>query len=203
MSCYPYRRRRLPRRYVSPYALRRRGGADPRAVAVAAGAVAVLVLMHAHPLTGHAPGRHAAPKTRRNVPASPSRAAREAVAYAESKVTHVPYVWGGTTDAGMDCSGLVMTAWAAAGVSIQRTSQEQWATEQRVSSPRPGDLVFFAGSDGTPTSPGHVGIVVDPARHLMVDAYATGTWVRYDTYGPGESAPGLDPVVGFTDPGGA
>jgi hypothetical protein len=112
----------------------------------------------------------------------------------------VPYRWGGTTQAGFDCSGLVQAAYASAGVGIQRTSQEQWASEQHVSDPVAGDLVFFAGADGTPSSPGHVGIVVNPARHLMIDAYAAGTDVRYDTYGLPSSAGGLSPVVGFTDP---
>jgi cell wall-associated NlpC family hydrolase len=96
-----------------------------------------------------------------------------------------------------------MEAYASAGITIERTSEEQWASETHVSSPAPGDLVFFAGADGTPSSPGHVGIVTDPARHVMIDAYAAGTYVRYDTYGLPSSAPGLSAPVGFTDPGGS
>jgi cell wall-associated NlpC family hydrolase len=191
-------------RYRHPYRLHR-GGVNPRTIAVAAGAVAVLAWMQAHPGTGHAGesaagigGRHAT----KPHPASPSRAARIAVAYAESKVGRVPYVWGGVTNGGMDCSGLTWNAWGDAGVHIARTSQDQWATEHRVSSPAAGDLVFFPGVDGTPSAPGHVGIVTDPARHRMVDAYGAGTLVRYDTYGSDASAPGLSAVVGFTDPAG-
>jgi cell wall-associated NlpC family hydrolase len=135
--------------------------------------------------------------------AAPDHAAAQVLAYARARVDRVPYVFGGTTDAGIDCSGLTMDAWASAGVTIKRTSQAQWASERHVSSPGPGNLVFFAGADGTRSSPGHVGIVVDPARHLMIDAYATGTDVRYDTYGLASSAPGLGDPVGFTDPGGA
>ena len=48
---------------------------------------------------------------------------------------------------------------------------------------RPGDLVFFAGADGTPTAPGHVGIVVNPATHTMIDAYATGDDVEAKSKG--------------------
>jgi cell wall-associated NlpC family hydrolase len=115
------------------------------------------------------------------------------------------YTWGGTgpCSAGYDCSGLAMEGWAAAGVTIARTSQEQWAAGPQVpaSKVRPADEVFFPGGDGTWSAPGHVGIVVDPAKHLMINAYARGTPVRYATYGPG-AAPGsgLDQVVGFTDP---
>jgi cell wall-associated NlpC family hydrolase len=128
------------------------------------------------------------------------------IAFARTQVDdRVPYAWGGTTTAGFDCSGLAQAAYAAAGVSIERTSQDQWASERHVpgGEEEPGDLVFFAGSDGTPSSPGHVGIVTDPASHTMIDAYATGSPVEYDTYGLPSSAPGLTVVVGFTDPGGA
>jgi cell wall-associated NlpC family hydrolase len=67
-----------------------------------------------------------------------------------------PYLWGGTGPDAFDCSGLVMMAYRAAGINIARTSQAQWATETRIpaSQVQPGDLVFFAGSDGTVTNPG-------------------------------------------------
>ena len=57
-----------------------------------------------------------------------------------------------------------MQAYAAAGISIARTSQDQWAWGPQVSTPEPGDLVFFAGADGTVTSPGHVGDRDRPAH---------------------------------------
>ena len=136
-------------------------------------------------------------------PAAVSGAAAQAVAYAEARVGWVPYVYGGATDAGLDCSALVMNAWASAGITIARTSEDQWATERHVTAPEAGDDVFFAGADGTAADPGHVGIVTDPAEHRMVDAYGSGTDVRYDTYGLPSSAPGLSDPVGFTDPGGA
>ena len=95
-----------------------------------------------------------------------------------------------------------MRAYASAGVSIARTSQAQWATEPHVSDPASGDLVFFAGADGTASAPGHVGLVVDPSRDLMIDAYAPGVPIHEETYGQPGSAPGLQDPVGFTDPSG-
>ena len=70
-----------------------------------------------------------------------------------------------------DCSGLAMMASRAAGITIPRTSQAQWAygTQTLASQAQPGDLVFFAGSDGTPAAPGHVGIVLNPAAHTHHD----------------------------------
>ena len=109
-----------------------------------------------------------------------------------------PYLWGGTGPDAFDCSGLVMMAYRAAGVSIARTSQAQWATGRHVSSPAPGDLVFFAGADGTPTAPGHVGLVIGKGK--MIEAYATGFPVRISTFGTANSPPGLARIVGFTRP---
>lgn len=125
-----------------------------------------------------------------------------AIAY-EKKQIGCPYVYGGTgpCGAGYDCSGLVMMAYGLP--SSDRTSQDQWANLPHVSSPARGDLVFFAGSDGTASSPGHVGTVLNPAKHTMIEAYATGYPIRVSTYGLPSSAPGDTNPVGFADPGGA
>jgi cell wall-associated NlpC family hydrolase len=133
--------------------------------------------------------------------AAPGRAAAAAIGFARRQIGQ-PYLWGGTGAGGFDCSGLVMEAYAAAGITIPRTSQEQWAQGPQVNTPQPGDLVFFAGADGTVTAPGHVGLVVDPARHLMIEAYAAGYRVRYSQFGTAGSAPGDQDPVGFTDPAG-
>ena len=126
-----------------------------------------------------------------------SPAAARAIAYAQQQIGK-PYQWGGTGPDAFDCSGLALMSWRAAGASLERTSQEQWASEPHVSSPQPGDLVFFAGGDGTPTSPGHVGLVI--GHDLMIEAYATGYPVRVSTFGLPSSPDGDQVPVGFTDP---
>ena len=128
---------------------------------------------------------------------APSKAAAQAIAYARQQLGK-PYLWGGAGPGAFDCSGLTLMSWRAAGVSIARTSQEQWASETHVSSPQPGDLVFFAGADGTATSPGHVGIVTGP--HTMIEAYGPGYPIRYSQFGTAASPPGDGSPVGFTDP---
>lgn len=64
----------------------------------------------------------------------------------------IPYVWGGSTRAGFDCSGYTKYVFRAAGKSIPRTAESQRRAARRVSEPRPGDLVFI----GFPAH--HVGI---------------------------------------------
>lgn len=130
---------------------------------------------------------------------TPNAAVATAIAYADRQLGK-PYQWGGTGPDAFDCSGLVMMAYRAAGIYLARTSQQQWATEKHVpaSQVRPGDLVFFAGSDGTPTAPGHVALVIGGGK--MIEAYATGFPIRISTYGKPSSAPGDQTVVGFTNP---
>src|ERR1022692_1686490 len=104
-----------------------------------------------------------------------------------------PYLWGGTGPDAFDCSGLVMMAYRAGGMNIPRTSQEQYAAGPQIpaSQAQPGDLVFFAGSDGTIAAPGHVGLVI--GKGMMIEAYATGFPIRIASY------TNRDPV-GFTRP---
>ena len=129
----------------------------------------------------------------------PNQVVSAVIAFAQRQIGK-PYLWGGTGPDAFDCSGLVMMAYQAAGVNIPRTSEEQWAWGPKVpdGQAKPGDLVFFAGSDGTATNPGHVGLVIGGGK--MIEAYATGFPIRISTYGTSSSAGGLSQVVGFTRP---
>jgi cell wall-associated NlpC family hydrolase len=126
----------------------------------------------------------------------PAGVAGKVITFAEQQIGK-PYVFGATGPDAFDCSGLTMMAYRAAGLDIPRTSQEQWAFGRRIpaSAVQPGDLVFFAGSDGTMTSPGHVGVVA--GHGMMIDAPHTGEDVQVQPY---TGFPGL---VGFTDPAAA
>jgi cell wall-associated NlpC family hydrolase len=110
-----------------------------------------------------------------------SDAAATAITYAEEQLGK-SYQWGATGPDAFDCSGLVMMAYRAAGVNIPRTSQAQWLSEPRVAAGQvqPGDLVFFAGGDGSAKAPGHVGLVIGGG--LMIESPAPGLAVRITPY---------------------
>lgn len=96
-----------------------------------------------------------------------------------------PYVWAATGPKSYDCSGLTLASYRSAGItSMPRTAAEQYAWTSRIGrgEEMPGDLVFFAGDAGTMTHPGHVALVVDPARHLMIQAPQTGDVVKISDY---------------------
>jgi cell wall-associated NlpC family hydrolase len=135
---------------------------------------------------------------------APSQVTAAAISYAEQQLGK-PYLWGGTGPDAFDCSGLVMMAYRTAGINIARTSEAQWATEVKVpaSQVEPGDLVFFAGSDGTVTDPGHVGLVIGNGK--MIEAFATGFPIRVSSYqnrgAIGFTRPAANAKVSPTSPG--
>ena len=87
----------------------------------------------------------------------------------------VPYLWGGTTPLGFDCSGLVQYVYAQVGIKLPRVAadQQQVGTPVAADALEPGDLVFF----GDPAY--HVGIYA--GNGTMIDAPYTGAVVRYDS----------------------
>jgi cell wall-associated NlpC family hydrolase len=95
-----------------------------------------------------------------------------------------PYRWGGegtAEDGGrFDCSGLMQAAYRAGGVTLPRTSRQQWYAGPHVrrSGLQPGDLVFFAYDTRDPRTIHHVGLYV--GHGYMIDAPYTGAVIRFD-----------------------
>ncbi|MDP9845246.1 C40 family peptidase [Streptosporangium lutulentum] len=103
---------------------------------------------------------------------SASGNARAVLAFAYAQIGK-PYQFGGTGPNGWDCSGLVQAAWNSGGVSLPRTTWEQWSwgasRKVSMSDLQPGDLLFSEGL-------GHVGIYAGNGQ--MVHAPQTGDVVK-------------------------
>ena len=114
----------------------------------------------------------------RSAPVASSSLGGQAVAIAQQYLG-VPYVYGGASPSGFDCSGLVMYVYAQLGVSLPHNAAAQYGALPHVSRSalQPGDLVFFYGF-------GHVGIYV--GNNTVIHAPHTGTVVSSRTclHGP-------------------
>lgn len=105
-------------------------------------------------------------------------AKRTAVLDYAAKFLGVPYVYGGSTPSGFDCSGFTSYVYKNTVCSIERVAQAQFDTTTRVSRDEllPGDLVFFGSSA---YSISHVGIYVGDGQ--FIHAPHTGDVVKYDS----------------------
>jgi len=112
------------------------------------------------------------PNSHHGYPPQPNTRAGRAVAFAYSMIG-VPYVWAGTSRRGVDCSGLTMLSWRAAGVALPHYSGSQMASTIRIPlyALRPGDLLFY-GRGGS----SHVAMYIGNRR--MIEAASAGTRVH-------------------------
>jgi LysM repeat protein len=108
-------------------------------------------------------------------PTATSSSAAEAVSVALAQVGK-PYVYGGAGPNSFDCSGLVMYAWAAAGVSLPHYSVSQYSGTARITEAElePGDIVFYDNESGP--QPGHEALYIGNGQ--VVAANTTGTDVQ-------------------------
>ena len=125
--------------------------------------------------------------------ADPGQVLRDQIALDALKQIGVPYVWGGASPQGFDCSGLVTWLWAKHGYSLPHFAASQfrmgpvWIADQ--TQLRPGDLIFFHKL-------GHVAIYI--GNGYVVHAPHTGDFVRIAKLSGGWFQ---DTYVGSTQPG--
>ncbi|HZL63591.1 MAG TPA: NlpC/P60 family protein [Thermoleophilia bacterium] len=109
----------------------------------------------------------------------PGGSGQSAVVAIAQRYLGVPYVYGGASPSGFDCSGLVMYCYAQIGIGLSHgaTDQQRASTPVPLSALQPGDLVFFGG----PSYSYHVGIYVGGGS--MINAPHTGAVVSYGSIG--------------------
>jgi len=106
-------------------------------------------------------------------PAAPSASVQQAIAgsavigYA-SNFVGVPYVSGGSSPSGFDCSGFVSYVYKHFGVSLPRSSGAYWGVGTRVSDPKPGDIIVTSG---------HVALYA--GKNLQIDASTPGKTIQF------------------------
>jgi cell wall-associated NlpC family hydrolase len=129
-------------------------------------------------------------------PVAPSEVAAKVINFAKAQIGK-RYIFGAEGPDSFDCSGLTMAAYKTVGDNIPRTSDVQywWGAEIKKGQEQPGDLVFFDYFPGH-SGPGHVGIVYNPQKGIMIVAPHTGDVVKYQNY---KTFPNGGPV-GFTRP---
>lgn len=110
----------------------------------------------------------------------PQLAAKEAIVASGYQYMGVPYVWGGSTPAGFDCSGYTSYLYAQQGISLPRTAADQQyaATPISEAEAQPGDLVFW----GSPAY--HVGIYLGGGQYLHAPAPGQSVCVGYASWFP-------------------
>lgn len=93
--------------------------------------------------------------------------ADQLISYA-SQYMGTPYVWGGTTPSGFDCSGFTKYCYKAFGVDLLRTAAQQMGNGYKVTKDQliPGDLVFFANTYASYEAATHVGIYIGGGKFL-------------------------------------
>jgi hypothetical protein len=115
------------------------------------------------------------------IPTSGARGSATAMAVVNTADDYlgVPYVWGGNTPKGFDCSGFTKYVYAKHGIDLPRVSRQQAQVGERVSTSlsalQVGDLLFFAADYSRVD---HVAIYIGDNR--IIHATASGGEVRYD-----------------------
>lgn len=107
----------------------------------------------------------------------PTQAAARAIAWAQQQQGK-PYVWGATGPDSFDCSGLMLRAYEAAGISLPRVSGDQYKAGAMlpVRQAQPGDLLFWAYDPSNPATIHHVAMYL--GNNQMIEAQQTGVPVH-------------------------
>jgi cell wall-associated NlpC family hydrolase len=131
---------------------------------------------------------------------TPSQGGAAAIRFAYDQLGK-PYVWGAEGPRSYDCSGLTSKAWAAGGVTIPRTSEQQWKqlTHVPLDQLRPGDLIVYFKAAS------HIAIYIGDGQ--VIQAPRPGAYVKISPIAANQPIlgavrpdPDADPITGYVAP---
>lgn len=117
----------------------------------------------------------------KNATEKPPSNADQVIDFAK-KFLGVPYVYGGASPTGFDCSGFIQYVFKEFGYSLARTAGDQslFGFDVTLSEVQPGDLLYFKGRNVKSTAIGHVGMVTAVTEGKIEFIHAAGKSVRMD-----------------------
>lgn len=123
----------------------------------------------------------------KTISASTASASGSAIVNEARKHVGTPYAWGGSSPGGFDCSGFIAYVFNKTGNSISRTSAASYYNQSaKISSPKPGDLVFFSGTYKAGIS--HMGIYAGnntfihaSSSGVQITSLSNSYWSKYFT----------------------
>ena len=112
-----------------------------------------------------------------------SQKSSEIIEYAKNFLG-VPYVWGGMSPSGFDCSGFVNYVFKGFGFNLTRTSYglAELGKTVRLSEIKPGDLMFFSGRNRKETRVSHVALVIENIDGIIKFIHSVEGGVRIDIF---------------------
>lgn len=92
-----------------------------------------------------------------------------------------PYLWGGSSEKGFDCSGFVYYVFKHFGISVSRTSRgfKDKGEEVNIAQSSPGDIILFTGTNAAVRQIGHVGIILKNAEGIVDFIHSSSSKKHY------------------------
>ncbi len=108
-------------------------------------------------------------------------AERDSIVQFAQQLIGVPYLWGGSSKSGFDCSGFVHYVFKHFGIPVSRTSRgfKDKGEEIDLEKSNPGDVILFTGTNAAVRQIGHVGIILKNANGMIDFIHSSSSKKHY------------------------
>jgi cell wall-associated NlpC family hydrolase len=106
---------------------------------------------------------------------------RDSIVHFAQSFLKAPYLWGGVSPKGFDCSGFLYYVYRQHKINVSRTSSSyaKKGTEVNVENSKPADVLLFTGSDSNNRKIGHVGMVISNINGIILFIHASSSRKHY------------------------